>query len=411
MITTLEENIEQHPPLLKSLNFHLLWWGTFISHSGTAIRMIALEWVVYAMTKDKELTALIPTAILLPMALLGLFTGTIIDMFNRKKLIIGCEFLMMLTALALGYAITLPGNNYPILLTLTFITGILFSFEAPARMSIGFFVFPKQELPRIIPLLALTFQAARFVGPFLGGILLAQFGPSLCFYINAATYGAIMLSILLVRFDNPPTKTASKHFKKEVFQGVKHVFANPMLRSTLLLTSTASLLGTAPLALMPAIAKDLLHQDAAGYGETAAAMGVGAIIALVLMTTLAKKPIRAKLFRGSILLLGIALAILSTTSSLPIAWICLVAIGLSEVLIGNICRTTLQMNTPKELQGRVVALEGWAIYGVLGIGCPIFGWLANQIGLTPTMMIGSAAMLVCSIVGIRISDLLKQMDH
>jgi MFS family permease len=207
----------------------------------------------------------------------------------------------------------------------------------------------------------------------------------------------MILSLLCVKFAVEPHTSASRNFKLEFLQGLNYVRQTPLIRRMIFLATSVSAVGTFHLSLMPAIAKDLLGLQEVGYGQTAGSMGLGSVLAALVIIVTAHQPIKKYLFPASMFALTAALFALSITKTPWLAWTFIGLTGFCFVIATLICRKTIQLNAPQELLGRIVGIEVWAMIGSTGIGFPIFGWLAQRYSLAFTFQIAAVILLLCSL--------------
>ena len=386
--------------VLSHKNFRLMLGGVFLGHCGTWMQITAIGWFIYEATNDKSMLALFASAEMIPLALFGPLLGSISDHVDKKKLLIFCELIFVVLAFSGGCLVSISGIHPIYLAGLAFLEGINGAIEAPARMTLTSSFIPKEDLTIGIPLQSSTFQAARFIGPVMAGIILKFFGTPTCFFVNAFSYAILFTIVMRMPSQTISTskkKLSMKQSSKEVFL---HILKEPYLRFLFLLLLAGSLCGSFYVSLVPAFVKDVLLLDEIGLGQAMGSMGIGGIAALIFLLLIANKSIQKYIAPVAIIGLGATLLLLSSIVSPMIAFITLALAAFSTTTYIVFIRTIGQMIAPLHMRGRILSIDIWIVFGIAALSYPIFGWLAESTSIQLALKIGGILTLVAGLTGL-----------
>lgn len=379
-------------------DFRLLWGGAFVSFCGSWIQTVAQGYLVYQLTHDKNLLGLVSFFGMLPVFFLGPFAGSLTDTLNKRALLVTSQSVFALGALYLAFATHFGFVAYWQIVVVALVLGAFSAIEMPTRQSVVSRVVPPEDLPVAIPINALTFNMARLVGPAIGGVLLSAFGPALCYLINGLSFSAIILAVLAIRADLRATERDSQPIWDLVVEGALYTWRDARLRTLLLLESAVSIFGLFYLTQIPAIAEEMLGVGKR-LGESYLAVGVGSVLALIFITSLSDKPIRALSLKIAMSMVGFCLVVLAQAREVWLAYPMFALLGFSSVTIFNTCNTLFQTLSPERLRGRVLAMHVWALSGLGPFGVWGFGYLAQRTGLPFALQLGGLVVLIAALYG------------
>lgn len=380
--------------VFRHRDFRLLWAGAFLSFTGSWVQNVAQGWLVYELTHDEAKLAFVTFAAMAPVSVLGPFAGTLADTFNKRTLLVLTQSVFALCALYLMVATHLGFVRYEHILVVAVIVGLCGCLEMPTRQSLISRVVPADEIAIAVPFNAMTFNFARIVGPAIGAILLAAFGPEACYGINGVSYGALILAVIAIRTDLSAGTREPQPIKDLLFEGMLYMFRDARLRTLFVMEGMVSVFGLFYLALMPAIVKEMLGLGKAGLGFALTCVGIGAFSGLALMVFKSSKPIKARIVQGSMVLMGIGISLLAFARSGWSAFPILVLTGAAAIMQFNTTNTLFQLLSPDRLRGRVLAMHIWALAGMSPFGILFFGWLASRTSLQVSLHLGGACLLV-----------------
>ncbi|MBC8064022.1 MAG: MFS transporter [Chlorobia bacterium] len=384
--------------VFRHRDFRLLWSGAFLSFIGSWIQTVAQGYLVYQLTHDKNLLGLVSFFGMLPVFFLGPIAGSLTDTLNKKALLVICQMVFAVGALYLAAATYWNFVEYWQIVVVALVLGVFSAIEMPARQSIVSQVVPPEDLAIAIPINGLTFNMARLVGPAIGGLLLTAFGPASCYLINGISFSALIFAGLAIRADLRPTEREPQPIWDLVVEGALYTWRDIRLRTLLILESSVSIFGLFYLTQIPAIAEEMLGIGER-LGDSYLAVGIGAVLSLILITSMTDKPYKALSLRLAITVVGATLLVLSQAKSVWLAYPAFIVLGFASVTIFNTCNTLFQMLSPDRLRGRVLAMHVWALSGLGPFGIWGFGYLAQKTDLPFTLQLGGILVLVTAVYG------------
>ncbi len=385
---------------LRHRNYRLFFSGQTVSLVGTWMTRIATSWLVYRLTGSALLLGLVGFAGQIPSFLLAPFAGVLIDRWDRHRLLVVTQILAMLQSAALA-GLTLAGViNIWHVLALSLCQGLINAFDMPARQAFVVEMVEKREdLANAIALNSSMVNAARLLGPSIGGVIIAAVGEGWCFTLDAVSYLAVIASLLLMRLV-PRQRTAAAKEKKvlhELREGWAYVVSSHAIRSILMLLALVSLVGMPYTVLMPVFASTILHGGPHTLGFLMAATGVGALSGAVFLAN-----------RRSVLGLGRVIPIMSALfgaglvgfSLSRVLWLSLpllVVTGIGFMVQMAASNTLLQTLVDDDKRGRVMSFYTMAIMGVTPFGSLLAGTLAHQYGAPHTLLFGGAGCILAAL--------------
>lgn len=380
--------------VFRHRDFRLLWGGAFLSFTGSWVQNVAQGWLVYELTHDEAKLAFVTFAAMAPVSVFGPFAGTLADTFNKRTLLVITQSVFALCALYLMVATHMGFVRYEHILVVAVIVGLAGCLEMPTRQSLISRVVPADEIAIAVPFNAMTFNFARIVGPAIGAILLAAFGPQVCYGINGISYFALILAVIAIRTDLSAGSREPQPMGDLLFEGMRYMYRDARLRTLFVMEAMVSTFGLFYLSLMPAIVKEMWGLGKAGLGLALTCVGIGAFSGLALMVFQSAKPNKARIVQGSMTLMGIGVSMLAFSTSSWTAFPILVLTGASAIMQFNTTNTLFQLLSPDRLRGRVLAMHIWALAGMSPFGILFFGWLASQTSLQVSLHAGGALLLL-----------------
>ena len=369
-------------------NYRLFFTGQSISHSGTWMQGTAVSWVVYTMTHSTFMLGLTIFATLFPRFLFSLLGGIVADWYNRYKILLITQIASMVQASLL--AILTLTNHYTVweLLTLSAILGVINAFDSPARQPLVHeMINDKEDLPNALALNSSLVNFARIVGPALAGIVLLKLGAGICFLINALSFLAVIISLLLMKL--PPYQNLApvkKELTSELAEGFRYLKHTPLLSMVLLLVSLLSLLVIPYDTLLPVFAKVIFKGDASTFGYIRSFTGLGAIGGTFYLVSLKPGTDFMKVLFLNTFILGIGLILFSLVSYFPLAMFFAMLIGFGAMAQTTICLTIVQVHTDVHMRGRVMSYLIMSMTGMLPLGSLLVGTISQQIGAPNTLL-------------------------
>ncbi len=378
---------------LKHRNFRLFLTGQFISLCGTWMQTIAQGWLVLHLTDSAFAVGLVTALGSLPILVFSLYGGVIADRVNKRRFILVLQSLMLVEALTLGMLTALDLITVEWVMGLAVFFGLLTAFEVPARQAFVAEIVEREDLMNAIALGSSAFNLARVIGPAVAGVLIATLGLEACFFANAASYLAVIASLVRMEVDQAQVP-ASRSVWSALGEGLAYVFNNRWPRALVVIVTTFSIFGYSFMPLMPVFARDALSLDASGYGAMVASIGVGALAAAFFMAAFGGRIRQSRLVLGSSISFGAVLAVGSAAPEFWSAIILYTTCGGAMALNGIAANTMLQTEAPDELRGRVMGFYSFMVLGLAPFGSMQAGWLAERFGVRVAFAVGGLTCLL-----------------
>ncbi len=363
---------------LRHRDFRTFIAGQSFSMIGTWMQSVAVGWLVFDLTRSAFDVGLVTTLGTLPILLFTLYGGVIADRVDRRRFIIALQSVMALSAIVLA-VLTLSGHiSVHLVWLIAVVQGTATAFEVPARQAFLMELVPQEEMIHAAALNSTVYNLSRVVGPSLAGIVLAATSPGVCFALNAVSYTGVLVGLLRIRYRAP---VREKVERPSVWTGVRFIRSRPMLKALAMTMMLVSLFALSFLAILPVIAREMLGVGAAGYGWLSSSIGLGAAAGAIMLGGFGPRVPRSKVAAIGGITLGAAVLLLATARSLMPAMVLLSIAGASMASVGISTATSLQLSSPSELRGRVMAVYSFMVLGLAPIGAFEAGWLADRIGV------------------------------
>jgi MFS family permease len=384
---------------LAHRNFRLFFFGQGVSLIGTWMQSVALGWLVLQLTNSAFAVGLNQALRSFGVLAFTLYAGVVVDRVDKRRLIVLTQVLQMVEALALAALVWTHTIATWQVMVLAVGFGIVNAFDIPGRQAFIVELVGKNDLMNAIALNSSMFNAARIVGPAVGGLLIGAAGIGACFLINGLSYIAVIAGLLAIRLP-PEAPQVARASGWEGFQaGVRFIWAEPRVRTLMILVAVMSVLGFPVLVLMPVIARDVLHTDARGYGLLMAAVGVGAMLGALALALWGHRT-----RKGPALLVGGAayaalLIAFAATRSFIFALVLLALAGWAMIITTALANTLLQTIVPDDMRGRVMAFYAFVFVGMAPLGAFQAGLIGEHLGAPLAIDLGGAGCLVAVLLG------------
>ena len=389
-------------PILRafeSRNYRLFFAGQAISLIGTWMTQIATVWLVYELTDSALLLGIVGFSSQIPNFVLAPFGGILVDRWNRHRILIGTQALSMLQSLALAFlALTGTIAIWHIIL-LSLFQGLISAVDSPARQAFLMEIIDKKEnLGNAIALNSSVFNGARLVGPAIAGLLIASVGAGICFLIDGLSYIAVIAGLLAMNLKPRIITPQPGNVWQRLKEGFNYAFGFPPIRAILLLLALFSFMGMPYTVLVPVFATKILQGGAQTLGFLMAAVGVGALIGGIYLSSRQSVVGLGKIIAFSPAALGVALIIFSQSRLLWLSLLMMLMVGCASILQIASSNTILQTIVEEDKRGRLMSFYTMAFLGVLPFGNLASGALASRIGAPNTVMIGGLFCILGSFV-------------
>jgi MFS family permease len=379
----------------------LFWFGSIFSNSGSWMQNIAQGWLVYTLTGSSFLLGVVAFARAIPLLFLPLAGGVVADRVPRLKLLKITQSTSLVLALIFGILVTLNLIQVWQIILLSFLSGIVSSFDQPTQQALLPDLVPREELSGAIALYSSTWQGSALFGPTLAGLVIAFVSVAGAFYANALSYLAVIIALVLMRGvpERSSTRTSSGMVAdlRESF----HFVSRTRLVATLLgLAAIASIFGRPYQQLLPVFATSVLHVGATGLGFMASAPGAGALVGAGLVASAKSIDRKGRLLFSAMFLMSGALLVLAWSRHFALSIVALFLVGLTSILFSTMLSTMLQLESPPQMRGRVMSLMTITMQGLNPFGAVLAGAFATIVGTPAAIAVGAVVVAVTALAAV-----------
>jgi MFS family permease len=376
---------------LRHRDFRSFAIGQSVSLVGTWMQIIAQGWLMLELTGSAFSVGLVTTLGTLPVLLFTLYGGVVADRVDKRKYIIALQSVMLceaalLAGLALTGAITVAW-----IYALAVVFGLATAFEVPARQSYLVELVPAEDLVSAAALNSTIYNVARVFGPAIAGVVLAWAGPGACFALNAVSYVGVLVGLIRIRHR---TERRVMTERPSVLTGVRFIASRPLLAALVVQMILVSVFAISFLPILPVYAHDVLGTDASGYGALTSAVGFGAALGAIVIGGLGRRISRPKTALVGASALSAAVIVLAASRSMTLSLCALAFGGASMAASGISTATSLQLSSPADLRGRVMAVYSFVVLGLAPIGAFQTGWIAEHYGTPAAITFNGVVCLI-----------------
>jgi MFS family permease len=383
---------------LRHRPFRLYFAGQVASASGTFLQQTAIGWLVLRLTGSPASLGLVLAAGGLPSLLLGPWGGTVVDRVDVRRLLIGTQAVSALLAATL-WAVTAAGSrSLAVIMTISVLGGLVGVVDSPARQSFVSALVPPADLSSAISLNGVIMNSARVVGPAVAGLVIVAAGTTPCFAINAVSYLAVLVALLLIRpLTSAVRRPAGRH---GVAEGLRYARTRQQLWLPLAMMSLVGLLAFNFPVILPVLASVDFHGGGGTYGLLSTVLSVGSV-AGSFAVGLVPHPRRVYLL-GAVLAFAVCLAGVALAPNVPVACVALALTGATGFAFVTMASTALQLHADPAYRGRVMALWVFVYIGTTPIGSALTGWISGTAGARVAIGIGAVACLAAGVLAARV---------
>jgi len=379
---------------LRQPEFRNLWIANFVSNLGTIMHGAAAAWMMTTLTASPLLIALVQTAASAPAFLLGVAGGTLADLVDRRRLLVGAQLWMMLTAALMALA-AWSGNLRPSgLLLLLLLLGLGSAIHLPGWQTMLQDLVTRERMAAAVSLNSISFNLARALGPALGGYLVAALGAAAVFGLNALSFLAVLAALAAIprgMIRGAGGRATPEAMIRGLREGWEFLRKSPMLPGILVRTAWFMVTGSGVWALLPVVARDHLRTGATGYGILLSAFGVGSVAGAVVLPALRRR-IPVDPMAGTCLLVFSACVVVAGQSrSMAVVTAAMFAAGIFWIMVAVNHNVSVQSNSPDWVRGRSISFYLLTFQGSLALGSWLAGWFAARAGT-------GAAMSLCGLL-------------
>ncbi|WP_062381500.1 MFS transporter [Demequina pelophila] len=394
---------------LRIFNFRLWFAGALVSNIGTWMQRVAQDWLVLTvLTPESGVAVGITTSLqFLPFLLLSAWAGLLADRFDHRKLLLLTQIGQGVLGLALA-ALTLLGHiELWHVYVFAFALGVVAAIDGPARQTFVSDLVAKEDLQNAVALNSTSFNAARLIGPGTAGLLIAAVGTGWVFLINALTYGATIVALLLMRTRELHPQDRASRRRGQVREGIRYMRHRPDLMIITIVVGVVAAMGLNFQLTSAMMAATEFGRGAGEYGVLGSVTAIGSLAGSLMAAR--RREARMRLVVGSAFAFGVAAAVMSIAPTYPLYVLSCIPVGFTALTMITSANAAVQMSTTPLMRGRVMALYMMVFLGTTPFGSPVVGWIGEHWGPRWSIGVGAISAIAISVAAaawvLRNSDL------
>ncbi len=375
-------------PALAALahrDFRRFWLGALVSNTGSWMQNAAVPYVAFTLTGRASDVGVTGFFQYVPFMVMGLVGGTLADRYPRRMLLISAQVAQSVCAVALYVLVASGSATTATLAALAFVSGLTNGINVPIWQSFVTELVPRDDLLNAVTLNSAQFNAARALGPFLAGVVIAFWGVQVAFLVNAASFLVVIVVLVAIRgtSDARPRGPAGQAWSG-IRRGAEHVMASPAILACCLAIIAIAGLGSPLFSYLPVYGEDVFGVTGVRLGLLFGAAGLGSVLFTPLLLSVAPRLPRARLLAAA--MLGYAASLVATGLSPSYPWVivALLCFGGAYLSIASTINTTIQLVVLEELRGVVIAIYVMCLTGSLPVGLLIWGIASDAYGIRTT---------------------------
>ena len=391
-----------HPLLQRTLSslafrdFRILWLGAFASTVGTWMQKIAQSWLVFDLTKSSFFLGLDDFLGQLPILLFTVLGGVIADRHDRRRLLLGSQYVQMTTAFTLAVLVWTGAVRVEYILILSCLTGFAQAFGGPAYQSLMPTLVPRAHLPNAIALNSIQFNLSRVIGSLLAGVSIAAFGAAICFALNGLSFLAVVAAILSLAVTHiPPAER--KPILHEMRGGFSYVKSEPALIALTAVAFLTTFLGLPILTFLPVVAQNVFDGHIELYSTMMAFSGAGSVVGALIVAWLGRFKHMGLTLLVVQAVFGVLIVGFALSRALWLSELILFFAGISAMIVTAMTNSLVQLIVPDHLRGRVVSIFMVALRGGMPLGSLASGYAATLVGVPMVLGVNGALVSMVAI--------------
>jgi len=357
-------------------DFRLLWFGACTSSIGTWMQSVAQSWLVLTISGSAFLLGLDGFLGQIPIVLFSLIGGVIADRIDRRRVLLGSQYVQMTCAFVLTVLLLLRLLDHRVwpILCLSFVVGCAQSFGGPAYSALVPSLVEKEDLPNAIALNSIQFNLARVIGPMLGGLALTGLGAAWCFGLNGLSFVAVIISLLLLQVKFAPQNTGDS-ILTGVKQGIGFIRRQGAMEGLIVLAFCMTALAIPMLTFLPVFAKDVFHGGPTAFTILLSCSGAGSVAGALIVAAFGNVSRKGLVALVMLMLLGCGMAAFALSRSLVLSCVILFLSGAALMATFSMISSLVQLITANEMRGRVMSVYNVAFRGGMPLGSIVTGYL------------------------------------
>lgn len=381
---------------LRVRNYRLFFTGHAVSVCGTWMQRVAQDWLIFTLTGSGVALGIAAALQFGPILVLGIWGGSVVDRYDRRRLILATQICQGALALVLGLLSVTGTVQLWMVYALTLALGVVTVVDSPARSAFVSDLVGPDDYVNAQSLNSTMHNAGRLVGPAFAGLLIAGAGVGTAFLVNAASFAAVLIGLL--RMDpaamNPRPRPKRGSASPRASEGLRYVWRHRELRACMIIVAVVGLFGQNFRVVLPLLASDTFGQGAKAYGFLTAALGLGAVIGALFTASRQSVSFRAMLI--ATVAFGATNVLAALSPSLLWAYASLVLMGIANICVNTLGRTLLMVHSEPSMHGRILALHGLVFLGSTPFGGPLLGWVCELAGPRAGLVLAAVTALLVS---------------
>lgn len=386
---------ERRPSTFASLrirNYRLYFSGQAVSVAGSWMQNIAVGWLVLELTGSGTILGLVTAAKFVPLVVLGPWGGLVADRVDNRKLLIWTQVVQAALTAALAGLVWSGATTVPLLVALVFASGLVNVLDGPSRQSLIPQLVSLELVHNAIALNSITLNLARIIGPALAGVLIAAFGLTPCFVVNALSFVPVILSLLVMRVSEMIPVKRQVRGRGQIRQGLAYIRRTPALAQPMIMVAVVGTLAWEFPVTLPLLTTTVFDQTASGYATAMSFLAGGSLIGGVLIAR--RHHVGVRSIAISCIACGLTITGSALAPTLTLEHIALMLVGAGVTSFNASAKTVLQLHSEPEFRGRVMALWQISWQGSAVIGGPIVGWIGSVAGARYAILVGGVAAIL-----------------
>jgi len=381
-------------PFRHSL-FAVIWSGTVISNIGGWMSAAASGWLMASLNTDPLLVSMVQVATYLPMFLLAIPAGALVDMVDRRKFLVVGESAIMAVAIVFALFVSRHLITPASLLAMTLLVSVGSAATAPAWQAVVNQLVSTADLPAAVALNSVGINVSRAVGPAVGGVIIETFGIAVPFWLDAFSNAGVIAGLLWWRpTPRPAAHLPPEHFASAVRAGLRHARFNPHLRATLIRASGFFVFASAYWALLPLVARTQIAGGAALYGILLGTIGAGAVGGAFVLPWLKSRLGADRLLASGAVGTAIATALFGVSHYAATAIAASLLAGISWIAAMSSLNVSAQVALPDWVRGRGLAVFVTVLFGAMSLGSAFWGEVAGMAGLPAALSVAAIGTVI-----------------
>jgi predicted MFS family arabinose efflux permease len=372
-------------------DFRLMWIGACTSSIGTWMQIVAQGWLIYRLSHSAFYLALDQFLAGIPIFLFSLIGGVVADRKERRKILLMSQYVQMACAAILTVLVATGAVHVWHILCLSFTAGLAQAFGGPAYQALIPTLVERDDMPNAIALNSIQFNMAVTIGPALAGQALAKLGETWCFGLNALSFLAPIITLLMISDRFIPGKITESIFGS-LKQGIVFVRKQGSMEALIVLAFCMTALSMPMRTYIPVFVKDIFGKGPETYGNLLSLMGVGSICGSLTVAGLGNIRNKGRVALVTLIFLGAAISGFALSKALPFSYLMLLFVGASMMIVFATVTSLVQLITTNEMRGRVMSVYNCAFRGGMPMGNLLTGWLVPM--FTAPMVLGANGILL-----------------